>query len=83
MDIKNGLYREWTDRHREWTDKRIVELISASEGFGYTLMMLDQYAKEAKQALDVFKDSVAKKKLYELADTVQQSAHRFVSDYLF
>lgn len=79
MDIKNGLYREWTDRQREWTDKRIVDLISASGGFRYTLMMLDQYAEEAKQGLDVFKDSVAKKKLYELVDTVQRSAHRFVN----
>lgn len=32
VDIKNGLYNELTD-------KRIVELINVSDGFGYTLMM--------------------------------------------
>ena len=75
VDIKNSLYSELTD-------KRIAELISASEGFEYTLMMIDQYAREAKQSLNVFKDSIARKKLHELVDTVQLSAHRIVSDYL-
>ena len=51
MDIKNGLYSELTD-------KRIAELISVSDGFGYTLRMIDQYAEEAKQSLNVFKDSI-------------------------
>ena len=75
VDIKNGLYNELTD-------KRIAELINASDGFGYTLRMIDEYAKEAKQALNVFKDSIARQKLLELVDTVQLSAHRIVSDYL-
>lgn len=75
MDIKNGLYSELTDR-------RITELIIASDGFGYTLMMIDQYAKEAKQSLNVFKGSMARKKLQEFVDTVQLSAHRIVSDHL-
>lgn len=75
MDIKKGLCSELTD-------KRIAELISASDGFGYTLTRIDQYAEEAKQELDVFKDSIARKKLLELVDTVQLSAHRIVSDYL-
>ena len=75
MDIKNGLYSELTD-------KRIAELISVSDGFGYTLRMIDQYAEEAKQSLNVFKDSIARKKLQELVDTVQLSAHRIVSDHL-
>ena len=52
-DIKKGLYSELTD-------KRIAELINASDGFGYTLRMIDEYAKEAKQALNVFKDSIGK-----------------------
>ena len=75
MDIKNGLYSELTD-------KRIAELIRVSDGFGYTLGMIDQYAEEAKQSLNVFKDSIARKKLQELVDTVQLSAHRIVSDHL-
>lgn len=75
MDIKKGLYSELTD-------KRIAKLISVSDGFGYTLTRIDQYAEEAKQSLNVFKDSIARKKLLELADTVQLSAHRIVSDYL-
>lgn len=75
VDIKKGLYSELTD-------KRIAELINASDGFGYTLRMIDEYAKEAKQALNVFKDSIARQKLLELVDTVQRSAHRVVSDYL-
>lgn len=75
MDIKNGLYSELADN-------RIAELISASDGFGYTLMRIDQYAEEAKQSLNVFKNSIARKKLLELVDTVQLSAHRIVSDYL-
>lgn len=75
VDIKKGLYSELTD-------KRIAELINASDGFGYTLTRIDQYAKEAKQALDVFKDSIARQKLLELVDTVWLSAHRIVSDYL-
>lgn len=57
-DIKKGLYSELTD-------KRIAELINASDGFGYTLRMIDEYAKEAKQALNVFKDSIARQKLLE------------------
>ena len=64
------------------TDKRIAELIRVSDGFGYTLGMIDQYAEEAKQSLNVFKDSIARKKLQELVDTVQLSAHRIVSDHL-
>lgn len=75
VDIKNGL-------HNECTDRRIAELIRDCDGFGYTLMMIDQYAEEAKQGLNVFRDSIARKKLYELVDTVQQSAHRIVSDHL-
>lgn len=75
VDIKKGLYSELTD-------KRIAELINASDGFGYTLTRMDQYAKEAKQALNVFKDSIARQKLLELVDTVWLSAHRIVSDYL-
>lgn len=75
VDIKKGLYSELTD-------KRITELINASDGFGYTLTMIDQYAKEAEQSLNVFKDSIARQKLLELVDTVQLSAHRIVSDYL-
>ncbi len=75
VDIKKGLYSELTD-------KRIAELINASDGFGYTLRMIDEYAKEAKQSLNVFKDSIARQKLLELVDTVQRSAHRVVSDYL-
>lgn len=75
VDIKKGLYSELTD-------KRIAELINASDGFGYTLRMIDEYAKEAEQALDVFKDSIARQKLLEFVDTVQVSAHRIVSDYL-
>lgn len=75
VDIKNSLYSELTD-------KRIAELISASEGFEYTLMMIDQYAREAKQSLNVFKDSIARKKLQELVDTVHLSAHKIVSDHL-
>ncbi|HBA50896.1 MAG TPA: hypothetical protein DCZ91_24490 [Lachnospiraceae bacterium] len=73
-DIKNGLYSELTDR-------RIAELISASDGFGYTLMMIDKYVGEAKQSLSIFKDSVARKKLQEFVDTVQQRAHRIVADF--
>lgn len=42
-------------------------------------MMIDQYAKEAKQSLNVFKDSITRKKLHELVDTVQLSAHRIVT----
>lgn len=75
MDIKNGLYSELADNH-------IAELISSANGFGYTLTRIDQYAEEAKQSLNVFKDSIARKKLLELVDTVQLSAHRIVSDYL-
>lgn len=75
MDIKNGLYSELTD-------KRIAELISVSDGFGYTLRMIDKYAEEAKQSLNVFKDSIARKKLQELVDTVHLSAHKIVSDHL-
>lgn len=75
VDIKKGLYSELTD-------KRIAELINDSDGFGYTLRMIEEYAKEAKQALDVFKDSIARQKLLELVDTVWLSAHRVVSDYL-
>ena len=75
VDIKKGLYSELTD-------KRIAELINDSDGFGYTLTMIDQYAKEAEQSLNVFKDSIARQKLLELVDTVQLSAHRIVSDYL-
>ncbi len=75
MDIKKGL-------HSELTDKRIAELISVSDGFGYTLSRIDQYAEEAKQSLNVFKDSIARKKLLELVDVVQLSAHKIVSDYL-
>ena len=75
MDIKNGLYSELADN-------RIAELISSADGFGYTLTRIDQYAEEAKQSLNVFKDSIARKKLLELVDTVQLSAHRIVSDYL-
>lgn len=75
MDIKNGLYSELADNH-------IAELISSADGFGYTLTRIDQYAEEAKQSLNVFKDSIARKKLLELVDTVQLSAHRIVSDYL-
>lgn len=75
VDIKKGLYSELTD-------KRIAELINASDGFGYTLTRIDQYAEEAKQSLNVFKDSIARQKLLELVDTVQLSAHRVVSDYL-
>ena len=44
--------------------------------------MIDQYAEEAKQSLNVFKDSIARKKLQELVDTVHLSAHRIVSDHL-
>lgn len=75
VDIKKGLYSELTD-------KRIAELINDSDGFGYTLRMIDEYAKEAEQALNVFKDSIARQKLLELVDTVWLSAHRVVSDYL-
>ena len=75
MDIKNGLYSELAD-------DRIAELISASDGFQYTLRMMDKYAKEAKQGLDVFKDSTARQKLLELVETVRLNAHKIVSDYL-
>ena len=75
LDIKNGLYSELADNH-------IAELISASDGFRYTLRMLDGYAKEAKQELDEFKDSIARQKLLELVETVQLNAHKIVSDYL-
>ena len=44
--------------------------------------MRDQYAEEAYQSLYVFKDSIARKKLQELVDTVHLSAHRIVSDHL-
>ena len=75
MDIKNGLYSELADN-------RIAELISASDGFQYTLRIMDEYAKEAKQGLDVFKDSTARQKLLELVETVRLNAHKIVSDYL-
>ena len=74
-DIKNGLYSELADN-------RIAELISASDGFQYTLRIMDEYAKEAKQGLDVFKDSTARQKLLELVETVRLNAHKIVSDYL-
>ena len=32
--------------------------------------------------MNVFKDSIARKKLQELVDTVHLSAHRIVSDHL-
>lgn len=75
MDIKNGLYDELTDG-------QIAKLISASDGFGYTLSMIDGYAREAKLSLEVFRDSVARQKLLELVDAIQLNAHRIVSDYL-
>ena len=74
MDIKNGLYSELAD-------DRIAELISASNGFQYTLRMMDEYAKEAKEGRDVFKDSTARQKLLELVETVRLNAHKIVSDY--
>lgn len=52
-------------------DNHIAELISASDGFQYTLRIMDEYAKEAKQGLDVFKDSTARQKLLELVESVR------------
>ncbi len=71
LEIKNGSVLEFSAH-------RITDLIRDSDGFLYTLEMLDQYADEAKRSLDIFKSSVAKQKLFELVDHLQQSAHRIV-----
>lgn len=75
MGIKKGV-------HSELTDRRITELISAADGFGYTLGLIRQYAEEAKQSLNVFRASAARDKLCELVDTLLLSAQRIVSDQL-
>lgn len=41
-----------------------------------------RYGIEAKEGLDVFKDSTARQKLLELVETVRLNAHKIVSDYL-
>jgi len=71
LEIKNGSALEFSAH-------RITDLIRDSDGFLYTLEMMDQFAEEAKGRLDVFKSSVAKQKLFELVDHLQQSAHRIV-----
>lgn len=60
-DLKNGIYKDDTD-------DRIHALIQNAEGFVYTLKLLEDYKVEALKCLDVFKDTVAKKKLIELID---------------
>lgn len=75
MEIKKGLYSEAEDN-------RIAELICDSDGFGYTLRKMEEYAEEAKQMLDIFPDSIARQKLLELVDLVQGNARKIVSDYL-
>ena len=75
VDIKNGL-------KSTLADDRIIELIRASDGFQYTLQRMDEYAKEATQALTVFKASAARQKLLELVETVRLNAHEIVSDHL-
>lgn len=72
VDVRNG-------KKCEDTDRRITELICASDGFGYTLEKIDQYTVEAMQSLEVFKHTRAKQKLLELVDTVCQSAHSMVA----
>lgn len=67
-NIKNGL-------QDEDTDKRIAELIRSSNGFQYTLTEIDRYASEAKRSLAVFPGSAARKKLLNLVDSLQASAH--------
>ena len=57
-------------------------MICDSDGFGYTLRKMEEYAEEAKQMLDIFPDSIARQKLLELVDLVQGNARKIVSDYL-
>jgi len=72
QEIKNG-------SAHEISADRVTQLIRASGGFHYTLKILDRYAKEAMRSLDVFKSSLAKQKLLELADYLRGSAHGVVA----
>lgn len=63
---------------REEANRRITELIRDAEGFGYTLMRIDQYAGEAKLSLEPFKNSIAKEKLMDLVENIRLSAHEIV-----
>lgn len=55
------------------TDERISELIKKSNGFSYTVEMINKYAVLAKNSLGCFGDSLAKDKLVELVDYLNDS----------
>lgn len=72
LDIRNGI-------REEAADKKISELINLSGGYRYTLSLIDKHSQEAKSALDIFKDSAAKRKLIEMVDFIQKNSHSFVN----
>ena len=46
----------------ETTDTRISELIRAAGGYGYTLKKMEHFKNLAKESLEIFGDSVARRK---------------------
>lgn len=65
--------------HTNETDKRVTELIRISGGCQYTLTLIDKYADIAKTSLEVFEDSIAKRKLVELVENIREDAHSLMN----
>ena len=59
----------------ETTDTRISELIRAAGGYDYTLKRMEHFRNLAKESLEIFGDSVARRKLTELVDYLWESAN--------
>lgn len=54
-------------------DARIISLITAANGYQYTLDKIHEYKCQAEKSLEVFPHSPAKQKLLELVDTLWES----------
>lgn len=59
----------------EITDTKISELIRAAGGYGYTLKKMEHFKNLAKESLEIFGDSVARRKLTELVDYLWESTN--------
>lgn len=67
LDLKDNI-------HDDNTDKKITELITNAGGFEYTIELIKKHADNAINSLSIFKDTPAKAKLIELANTLQESS---------